>query len=214
MIVASLAGAKVEEVIIDAKNPKDVELRNKVPSQTLPILETDDNKFLGTTASIVNYIASVHKPELLGANAFDQAKVDMWMNIIFTELHPLAHTLGMHVFGQIEVEANEHAYIYGLMKEQVKMINNQLKQKKFFIGDSITTIDIIITLVLTELMQAIMDTNLRNSLNNMNAHFDLISQMDCFKQRMGLIKRGKKQVPLTLMSVVEQEAAKAAAKAA
>eukprot|EP00352_Strombidinopsis_acuminata_P006177 CAMPEP_0176371144 /NCGR_PEP_ID=MMETSP0126-20121128/24492_1 /TAXON_ID=141414 ORGANISM="Strombidinopsis acuminatum, Strain SPMC142" /NCGR_SAMPLE_ID=MMETSP0126 /ASSEMBLY_ACC=CAM_ASM_000229 /LENGTH=59 /DNA_ID=CAMNT_0017730483 /DNA_START=565 /DNA_END=744 /DNA_ORIENTATION=+ len=48
----------------------------------------------------------------------------------------------------------------------------------------------------------------------MNAHFDLITQMDAFKHRMGLVKRGKKQVPLTLMSVVEQEAAKAASKAA
>lgn len=59
-----------------------------------------------------------------------------------------------------------------------------------------------------------MDTNLRNSLNNMNAHFDLITSMDCFKHRMGLVKRGKKQIALTLMSVVEAEAAKAASKAA
>jgi len=32
MIVATLAGAKVEEVIIESNDPRDKELRNKVPS--------------------------------------------------------------------------------------------------------------------------------------------------------------------------------------
>lgn len=95
MIVATLAGAKVEEVIIDSKDPRDAELRNKVPSQTLPILETDDNKFLGTTASIVNYIAGAHKPALLGNSAMEQAQIDMWMALILGELHPITHTLGL-----------------------------------------------------------------------------------------------------------------------
>ena len=47
---------------------------------------------------------------------------------------------------------------------------------------------------MVELQQCVMDTNLRNSLNNLNDHFKKVAALPEFKARFGLIKQGKKQV--------------------
>ena len=46
-----------------------------------------------------------------------------------------------------------------------------------------------------------MDTNFRNSLNNMNAHFKKVTALAAFRNRMGNIKQGKKQVAPQLTDV-------------
>lgn len=47
---------------------------------------------------------------------------------------------------------------------------------------------------MTELQQMVLDTNLRNSLNNLNGHFKAIAALPEFKARMGNIRQGKKQI--------------------
>ncbi len=40
----------------------------------------------------------------------------------------------------------------------------------------------------------VLDTNFRNSLNNLNAHFKMITELPVFKARMGTVRQGKKQI--------------------
>ena len=82
----------------------------------------------------------------------------------------------------------------GLFKENVKVINNQLKNKEHLIGDSLTTADILLTLSLVEMQQGVMDPNLKNSLNFLNKAFAATTQNPAFVKRMGVIKVGKKQI--------------------
>ncbi len=51
-----------------------------------------------------------------------------------------------------------------------------------------TVADLQLTLAITELQQMVLDTNFRNSLNNLNAHFKLITELPVFKARMGTIR--------------------------
>jgi len=51
-----------------------------------------------------------------------------------------------------------------------------------------------------ELEQCIMDTNLRNSLNNMNNHFKKVAGLDEVRAVLGNLKQGKKQVPATCLA--------------
>ena len=92
--------------------------------------------------------------------------------------------------------AEEHTYITNLLKENVKLVNNQLKSKQWFCGgDKATFCDYLMVVSLAELEQCVMDTNLRNSLNNMNNHFKKVAALPEVRSVLGNLKQGKKQVP-------------------
>lgn len=75
-----------------------------------------------------------------------------------------------------------------------------------------TVADLQLTLAITELQQMVLDTNFRNSLNNLNAHFKLITELPVFKARLGTIRQGKKQL-LPGSLIVETPKAEKAVKA-
>ena len=61
-------------------------------------------------------------------------------------------------------------------------------------------------LSVAELQQCVMDTNLRNSLNNLNNHFKKMAALPEVKGRLGNLKQGKKQVPAACMAQEKKEA--------
>jgi glutathione S-transferase len=87
-----------------------------------------------------------------------------------------------------------HQYVYGLLKEQLKVPNNHLKGKSYFVGGALTLVDIFFTLVQCELQQAVLDNNYRNSMANINAHFKLMAAEAPVRRRCGNLKQGKKSV--------------------
>ena len=108
---------------------------------------------------------------------------------------PLAKTLAGTVYGTIDLSTEEHTYISGLLKENLKLLNNQLKSKQWFCGgDRATIADYMMVISLAELEQCVMDVNLRNSLNNMNNHFKKVAALDEVRNVLGSLKQGKKQV--------------------
>lgn len=50
-----------------------------------------------------------------------------------------------------------------------------------------------------------MDTNLRNSLNNLNNHFKKMVALDEVKGRLGSLKQGKKQLPAACLAAVPEK---------
>ena len=107
----------------------------------------------------------------------------------------MAKTLAGAVYGTIDLSTDEHTYISGLLKENLKLINNQLKSKQWFCGGDNTTIaDYMMVICLAELEQCVMDVNLRNSLNNMNNHFKKVAARNEVRDVLGALKQGKKQV--------------------
>ena len=53
---------------------------------------------------------------------------------------PLAHALSGTVFGHIQMNAAEYAYVAGLLKENTKTLNNSLKGKLWIAGGDKATI--------------------------------------------------------------------------
>ena len=124
----------------------------------------------------------------------------------------LTKALAGAVYGTVEMSADEHAYITNLLKENVKTLNNSLKAKLWMCGgDKPTFADYFLVISTVELMQCVMDTNIRNSLNNLNAHFKKVAALDEVKGRLGNLKQGKKQLlPASMMT--NKENAPAASK--
>ena len=78
--------------------------------------------------------------------------------------------------------------MYGLLKDNIKVINNSLKQKLWLCGTmNPTSADILLALATLDLQQCIMDTNTRNSWNNLNPIFKKIVELSEFKSFMAHI---------------------------
>ena len=114
------------------------------------------------------------------------------MNLLREETWPLCKGLSQLVFGGVPCEADEYNHIYNLMKDHIKALNNAMKARTFVVGDSLTVADLQLVLCIVEMEQMVLDTNFRNSLNNMNAHFKMVADLPVFKSRMGTIRAGKK----------------------
>ena len=133
---------------------------------------------------------------LLGKTDFEKSQVDQWMQFLREETTPIVKALQWYVFGHVNCGSIEEInYVQNEFKSNAKLINNHLKNKKYFVGDQITICDIYFCLTQIEMQQCIMDPNLKNSLNDINRVFKTITTEDTeFKRRMGNIRAFKKQV--------------------
>ena len=94
-------------------------------------------------------MAHAYKPELLGSgkSAFEQAQVDMWIQIIRSEVEPLSRSISYMAMGHVKTNQIEYQYVYGLLKEALKIPNNYLKGKTYFVGGALSIVDVYFTLV-------------------------------------------------------------------
>ena len=64
-------------------------------------------------------------------------------------------------------------------------------------------------LCLIEMQQFVLDTNFRNSLNNLNKHFKAICDLPAFQERCGVVRQGKKQLLPQSLTVQTEKVEKA-----
>ena len=95
-------------------------------------------------------------------------------------------------YGQVQTDVNEYNHIYGLFKDALKLPNNHLKGKSYFVGGDLTIVDVYFLLIQAELQQAVLDTNYRNSMSNINSHFKTMAAHEAIRKRCGNLKQGKK----------------------
>jgi glutathione S-transferase len=164
-------------------------------------------RLLSSSTAIAQYLAATgNSKDLLGKTAFERAQVDMWLQVIRLELQPLTRTVSYQAFGHVDCDMVEHLYVYGLLTEALKIPNNHLKGKTYFVGGYLTIVDVFFTLVQQELQQGLLDTNYRNSMSNINNHFKNMAAQEAIKKRCGAFKQGKKQIAPILLSELNSEA--------
>ena len=111
------------------------------------------------------------------------------------ETWPLAKGVSAFAFGTCACpEEAEYNFIYDKLKEHCKKLNNALGKKQWLVGDCMTVADLELALGVMELLQCVIDTNTKNSLNNLNAHFKRVCESDVFVGRMGHVKTTKIQI--------------------
>ena len=107
----------------------------------------------------------------------------------------LAKALAGAAYGTVEMTGEEHAYLSGKMKENLLALNKNLNGKEWFCGGANPTIvDYLFVIALAEMLQCIIDPNLRTSINFLNNHFKKVAALAEVKGRLGNLKIGKKQV--------------------
>jgi glutathione S-transferase len=122
---------------------------------TLPALEVTvggETHLLTSSLAIAQYIAEIGgKSELLGKTPFERAQVDQWLNVLRLEVQPITRTVCYYTYGHVKTDVNEYNHVYGLLKEALKLANNHLKGKSYFVGGDLTIVDIFFLLIQAEL---------------------------------------------------------------
>ena len=188
MIVARVSKLNVEE-INGPKSGQEGDLIQRLQAEglqlTYPVLETEEGELITETPAICNLLAAMGSaPHLSGSTPAEQAQVDQWMLFLRSKTLGLTKALAGAVYGTVEMSAEEHGFINNILKENVKMLNNSLKSKVWLCGgDQVTFADYLLVIATAELMQCVLDTNIRNSLNNLNNHFKKVAGLDEVKGR-------------------------------
>ena len=169
------------------------------------MLELDDNTLVTDTGAMVAHIARVSgNASMLGSTPFQEAQVEQWMDYLRTETLPLVNAIRWFSFGQAACSTAQYNAVYGMYKDNMKVLNKHMNGRQFFAGDSLSVADVYFALNQVEMMQCLMDTNFRNSLNYLNPLFKSLCEHDAFKGRIGTIRQGKKQLLPTFSDAVKK----------
>ena len=211
MIVARASGLALEE-IDGPKSGSEADLTSRLQADglqlTYPVLETDEGDLITESTAICQLLAAMgSKPELAGTTPAEQAKVDQWTLFIRSKTILLAKALAGAAYGTVKMTGDEHAYLSGKMKENLLALNKNLNGKEWFCGGANPTIvDYLFVIALAEMLQCIIDPNLRTSINFLNNHFKKVAALEEVKGRLGNLKIGKKQVQAVCLAKQAAEA--------
>jgi len=143
-LAAKYAGAPVEvENIGWEAQDKRKELKAVIPTGTFPYLQTAQGN-IGECMAIIQYLAEAHKPELLGANAFEKAQVRSWVEFACVEVQRNNKALIYPLFGFMEFDKVAADAATVEIKGHFDTLNKQLAGKTYLVGSSATIADIVL----------------------------------------------------------------------
>ena len=160
--------------LIKAKlNFEDVDLENiskrnsyaqKTPTTTFPFLETPHGN-ISESISIETFLAKKFKPDLLGRNTFEKAKVNQWVEFGACEIQKCLGEIIYPIFSWKEFNKELADNANKKLKQYIIILEKELNHgKKYILGDRITLADIVLFRYLRFLMMLHFPENLRNSL--------------------------------------------------
>ncbi|MEP1208266.1 MAG: glutathione S-transferase [Rhizobiaceae bacterium] len=138
----------MEPVDMGALGHKEEAVTQHNPLQRLPVLVLDDGTALSESVAICRFIEELHpEPPLMGVDAFDRARVEMWQrrmefNLlqlvanVFRHAHPAMATWEVPQITEFS-EANRPKVI-----KTLKWLNDELADRPFIAGERYTIADI------------------------------------------------------------------------
>jgi len=146
---------------------KDIEKRNsledKTPTKTLPFLETNNGNISQANA-IIYYLCEKHKPELLGQNILEKAKIMQWIEFANCEITRCNRSVIYPIFGWDEFNKEDYNRDNNKIKEYLKLLEKEFEGKQYITGDKMTLADIVLFAKLRFLMMFNLAEQLRNKL--------------------------------------------------
>lgn len=147
---------------------EDVAKRNtyaqKTPTTTLPFLETEHGN-ISESISIETFLATKFKPELLGTNIFERAKVNQWIDFGTCEIQKCLQEIIYPIFCWKEFNKELADLESKKLKQYLLILEKELNHgKKYILGDKITLADIVLFRYLRFFMMLHLIENMRNSL--------------------------------------------------
>ena len=113
------------------------------PNGKVPCL-VDGDFVLWESVAINNYLASKHKPELLGNSSEERALIDQWSYWGSLDVQPLFHTISFQKFRVPEDQRDEKAIqdAVNALPRVLKLLDEHLSDREYMLGDEFTLADI------------------------------------------------------------------------
>jgi len=170
-----VSGTNCEFCNIDLEDSK---ARNehvlKTPTTTFPYLETKDGNIAETNA-ILFFLAQKYKKDLLGNNMFETAKINQWIEFATCELNQCQKELIYPIFGWKEYNKESSNKKNEDLKKFLKILENELTNKLFIVGNKMTLADIVLFRYLRFFMIFLFPEGMRNKiLPNLTKWFENI----------------------------------------
>ena len=136
----------------------------KTPTATLPFLETEYGN-ISESISIETFLAKKYKPELLGENMFEKAKVNQWIEFGACEIQRCLKEIIYPIFQWKEYNKELADSENNKLKKYLLVLEKELSHgKKYILGDKMTLADIVLFRYLRFFMMFHFIEGLRNSL--------------------------------------------------
>lgn len=168
---------------IDYSQLKTPEYLAKHPLGKVPLLETPEGPIYESNA-ILRYLARKQNA-LYGANAFEVAQVDQWLDFHNSEIDPTAFSTFAAVAGWMPASKEKFTEAKKGLKEAVKVLDTHLKGRKFLVGESVTIADITIASVLTLPFRVFFDEATRKTIPHVTEWFLGVSSLPAFQSVLG-----------------------------
>ena len=136
----------------------------KTPTTTLPFLETKNGN-ISESISIEIFLAKKHKPEILGSNAFEHAKINQWIEFANCEIQNCAKELIYPIFKGKKPENKGNENEDKKFKKYLSLLEKEFKKgNKYIMGNKLTLADIVLFRYLRFFFMFYLTEKIRNSL--------------------------------------------------
>ena len=152
----------LENIKVDEKEKRD-SFEDKTPTKTFPFLETKEGN-ISQSEAIIYYLVQKYKPELLGQNIFEKAKIMQWTEFANCEIAKCNRSIIFPIFGWDELNKEDYNKDSNKIKEYLKLMENQLEKNEFIIGNKISLADISLFAKIRFLMMFHFPEQMRNKL--------------------------------------------------
>ena len=136
----------------------------KTPTTTLPFLETKNGN-ISESISIEIFLAKKQKPEILGSNAFEHAKINQWIEFANCEIQNCAKELIYPIFKGKKPENKGNENEDKKFKKYLSLLEKEFKKgNKYIMGNKLTLADIVLFRYLRFFFMFYLTEKIRNSL--------------------------------------------------
>ena len=186
--VINLTKAPVELQNVDWEDAETRKtLTPKSPTGTFPFLETTEG-ILSESRAIENYLALKHKPELLGENDFEKAQIRQWSDFAIFEIGYCAKEIVYPLFGWKNYCKESADKANNKLKEFMRTLDAQLKDKEFVMGAKLTLADVTLFRELKYFFQLVFPKGLRDKVfPNATKWFQKMAETEEVKKAYGKI---------------------------
>ena len=116
---------------------------SQTPTITFPFLSTEKGN-ISQTNSVLFYLASKYKRDLLGNNPFENGKINEWVEFANCEINYCLKNIIYPIFGWKEYDKELTNKSNNMLKEYLNKIENELKNKDYLINNRLTLADIVL----------------------------------------------------------------------
>jgi len=177
-----LTNVEFQQVDMRAGEHKTPEFLAMNPSGKLPVLETDDGKYIGESVAICRYIEAIHpEPNLFGATPVELGQIEMHNRILELELWSQVGTSWVNgpVVAKIAAgrfKQNQQAKETGDENTHrfYSRLNNELANRPYMAGERYTVADIT-ALSAVDFATAMVDLKPKEDLTNLWAWHERVS---------------------------------------